>query len=616
MGNIINKILSKFLKKKKIDQTDALSQQGIKFASAKDKHLRLYYQSQFYNDLETDDMEFLPHIFEQRTYLLFGSNYSIINLINTEHFLYKIYNRIIEIEYSKIDKTNITKKYMDSHEMSKDFFNFKVITNMFKEYKICRVNYWVQKIEVPTGEVNISPKIIEMVKATDEIQLYNFLRNNTGQIFFVLNKVFEEYGEMVTKLVLYQIGMKTIDENLFTILAEYINKNRKLTSVCIYGISKSELTHLRRGDKYAKKELEDEKLEADIQNVQHLFNLYQVLINKDNLVELRLILFMNQYNFAMLALILKNNTGIRKLQIRNAIKKSMEPEIDYTFKEMNTKLDTLKDEIFCFFNYLFGLDDLEELRLTHFSFMSEINFMAVQSLKTMKSTKIFSLEKNQGLVSSDNAMVQNYNIAFLPMEYINMGYTYFHSIRRWDVLLNRQTLTEAHLGVVDYASFASLLRYSTDSVLRKINVTLNKPLSIESIPVLFDLISTHAFRAPKLQVLYVLNAFQYSVASRYEIFREHFEKLVGNMLRNKTMRRLSFSKPGGISFQLDEEIEVPTFKYIRAVDVDSCAYLIKSFQRLFHTTLSKKDLDLIIKTTIYFAFANFRKIVFDSSPGK
>ncbi len=192
-----------------------------------------------------------------------------------------------------------------------------------------------------------------------------------------------------------------------------------------------------------------------------------------------------------------------------------------------------------------------------------------------------------------------------------MGFTYFHSIRRWDVLLNSQTLTEAHLGIVDYSSFASILRFATHSVLRKINVTLNKPVCLESIPVLFDLITSHAFKAPKLQVLYVLNAFEYKAYNGQEIFDEHFAKLVHLMAKNQTMRRLAFIKPGLVFFPLSEDFKIHTFKYIRSVDVDSCAYLVKSFQRLFHSTLSEEDLNLIIKTTIYYAFANYRKIVLD-----
>ena len=45
-----------------------LYRQGIRFESAKDKHLRLYYEAQFSRDIEEDDLRFLPHIFEQKTF--------------------------------------------------------------------------------------------------------------------------------------------------------------------------------------------------------------------------------------------------------------------------------------------------------------------------------------------------------------------------------------------------------------------------------------------------------------------------------------------------------------------------------------------------------------------
>ena len=79
----------------------------------------------------------------------------------------------------------------------------------------------------------------------------------------------------------------------------------------------------------------DEKMEQEIHNMQHIFNLYQVLIKKDNLIELRLILFLNRYNFCMLGLVLQNNTNLKILEIRNMINKDRDKDLDYTFKEMN-----------------------------------------------------------------------------------------------------------------------------------------------------------------------------------------------------------------------------------------------------------------------------------------
>ena len=43
---------------------------GIRFESTKNKLLRLYFASQFNDGIEEDDLNYLKHIFEQKTYTL------------------------------------------------------------------------------------------------------------------------------------------------------------------------------------------------------------------------------------------------------------------------------------------------------------------------------------------------------------------------------------------------------------------------------------------------------------------------------------------------------------------------------------------------------------------
>ena len=95
------------IKKNKADKTDILHRQGIRFESAKDKHLRLYFESQYSQDIEEDDENFLAHIFEQKTYSLFGSHYSIINLINTDSFLKDTYEKLVDTNYKELKGVNI-----------------------------------------------------------------------------------------------------------------------------------------------------------------------------------------------------------------------------------------------------------------------------------------------------------------------------------------------------------------------------------------------------------------------------------------------------------------------------------------------------------------------------
>ena len=212
-------------------------------------------------------------------------------------------------------------------------------------------------------------------------------------------------------------------------------------------------------------------------------------MKKSNLIELRLIIFLNHYNFCMLGLVLQNNTYLRVLEVRNMIRKDRNNDLDYTFKEMNEYGDNIRDEIFIFFNYLFAEDNITELTLTHFNFFSEINFIAVQAAKTMKYLNILNLTSNVGLVSNDDIMVNAYNLAFLPMTQLNMGMTYFRMIRNWDSLINPFKLQFLDAGVCDFTSFSALCRYLEFCHLEKVIVRLNKPVIVESIPILFNLIS-------------------------------------------------------------------------------------------------------------------------------
>ena len=597
-----------FFRKSKADQSDKLYYQGIRFKSAKNKHLRLYFESQFTPDIEEDDLNYLTHIFEQKTYLLFGFHYSIINLMNTDNFLKETYDKLVDTNYRELKNINITHKFLDNQEMTTHIFNYKIVTNLEFEYKICRVNFWAQKSPEIGEEINISPKVMENIKTTDEIQIYNFLSDNTNLVYFVLKLVFEQFSKSVHKLVVYQIGMKTIDEPIFTFLASYIRKNPKIESFFLYFIFLCQFRHLKPLLEDQKDD-KDEKMENEIHNVQHIFNLYQVLIKKENLIELRLILFLTHYNFTMLSMVLYNNQKLRFLEIRNIITRDMEPELDYSFKEMNEYGDNIKDEIFIFFNYLYNLEFLEELQLTHFTFFSEINFMAVQVAKTMKNIKIFSVEKNQGLINNDDVMANSYDLGKLELVSLNMGMTYYHSIRNWDSMINQNTLTFMDVGVVDFISFCGFVRFLESTILEKAIIKLNRPVLIESIPLFFDIISGSPMRTKSLKYFYVLNPFDASVKDSLNNKNKGLVIKLYNVLKNNnTMRRLGFAKPAGLFYEVRNEDDFQTFKYIRKRDYDSVIYLLKSMQRIFKNYKGdgvKKILHLIIE----YRFTTYRKLI-------
>lgn len=605
MGNILEIL---HIKKNKADKTDMLYRQGIRFESAKDKHLRLYFESQYNSDLEEDDLDYLTHIFEQKTYSLFGSHYSIINYINTDSFLKDTYDKLVDTSYKELKDIKINHQYLDNQEMTTHIFNYKIITSLTKEYKICRVNFWAQKSPDLDKEMNISPKIMENIKTTNELQIYNFLGDDTNLIYFVLKLVFEKFTKSVTTLRVYQIGLKSIDENIFTFLASYLKKNNQITSFAFCGRSLGQFRHLKPLLEDQPDD-RDEKMEGEIHNTQHLFNLYQVLIKKTNLIELRLILFLESYNFCMLGMVLQNNTDLKILEVRNMITKPRETDLDYTFKEMNDYGDNIRDEIFIFFNYLFAEDNITELTLTHFNFFSEINFMAVQAAKTMKKLEILNLQSNVGLVNNDDVMANAYNLSFLPMTELNMGMTYFRMIRNWDSLINPFHLVFLDAGVCDFTSFASLCHYMEYTHCEKVIVRLNKPAILESIPVLFDIIAGSPMRSKHLKYFYVLNAFTPDIKNE-ENFKKSIARLFSCLCHNKVMRRLGFFKPGNSYYEIrdKEEDNFHTFKYIRKRDYDSVIFLMKAMQNLFKKFKSD-DLQSLIKNIILYRFATYRKFI-------
>ena len=154
------------------------------------------------------------------------------------------------------------------------------------------------------------------------------------------------------KLYIHQIGLKVLNEPLFTIVASYLNINENITHFALCVRTLDQFSHL-------KEQIEDpfefgrnEKMAQEIHNIQHFCNLYQILSKKSNLVELRLIVPLNSNIICILTNILKNNTKLKNLEIRN-ISKVSDNESDYSFTEMNDyNYDgNIHDELFIFFNY-------------------------------------------------------------------------------------------------------------------------------------------------------------------------------------------------------------------------------------------------------------------------
>lgn len=603
----IKKMLSVFgFGKTKADQEKILIKQGVKFNGAKNKHLRLYFEAQFTPDLEEDDLDYLTLIFMQKTYLLFGSYYSLLSPLNVDTFLKETFDKLVDTRYRELHERTISHKFKDNPEMLAHIFNYKVTTYTYDEYKVCRVNYWAQKSNDIAEDFNISPKVMQEIKSTNEIEIYNLLKENTNLIFFILNKVFEAYSKTVTKVKIYQIGIKSIDESVFTFLASYVKSNPKITTICLINKPIKELKHLK--NILEQTDDSNEKLEGEIHNVQHIFNLYQVMMKKSNILELRIMLFLTHYNFSMLAMVLKNNQEMKILHVRNINTRDRDQDLDYTYKEMNDYGDNIKDEIFIFFNYLYNLEFLEELRLTHFNFMSEINFMAVQVAKSLKKLKILSLEGNQGMITNDAIMTESYNLAITNIEQLNMGMTFYHTARAFDQLININCLKEIDVGVVDMTTFSALLKYINRTSLERVEVKLNKPAIYESIPIIFDQIISGPFECKTLKFLYILNIYDPTIVNENLYKGKAMQKLLYALNQNQTIRKLSFFKPGNQFYELNEIYNFNTFCYISKNKSNQTIYYIKSMERIFKD-YSSELVASIIKKVIIMAFCLNRKII-------
>ena len=541
---------------------------------------------------------------------LSDSSYNIINLKDNDNSLKDEFENIVDKYFKELKNMRIDHKFIDNQKMNTDIFNYKILTYEYEEYKICRVNYWARNNFNMSEYINISPKILENIKTTNEIKIY-YKSNNSSLIYYVLNLCFEKFSRSATKLRIYHIGLKYIDKVLFTLVASYLSKNPKIDTFCLCGRSLGQFKHLKDQLEDPTKDDRNEKMEREIYDMERILNLYQVLMKKTNLVELRLIIFLDRSNFCMLGAVLKNNTNLRILEVRNVISKDEDKEIDLGYFNP----DNIHDEIFIFFNYLFAEENITELSLTHFIFSSDINFMAVQAAKTMKNLEILNLTSSYGLVKNDNFMINAYNLSFSPMTQLNMSETYFEKIRNWDSLINPLKLQFLDAGVCDFPSFTSLCRYLEYCHLEKVFVRLDKLVIIENIPALFNLISEGPMRSKYLKYFYVLKAFDKEVKEDPKFKNIYLPRLFNNMKNNKVLRKLSFAKPSKYYYEIKNDHEedggFKTFKYIKKKDYNSALFLMKAMKILFrsYNEYSKDEVNNLIKNVIIYRFSNYRKFI-------
>jgi hypothetical protein len=644
-----------------IEQEKALEKEGVKFKSSNNKTRRLYFESQFSIDMEEDDIYYMNHIFELKVFLYFHQFYDKSHLIDTEEFLNETFDKLVDIRFSQLKECEIVESKQDiqSNKLSQSnrsssndkmisirrismdnipnvnefdeylnkIFSFKhFYSNNGKNHNICIVNEFIQKFQDFPNSIDLPMDLVNKIKLTKELQIYNLLNDNTNIIYFALKKVLEVYmnNEELNKIQIFQVGLKTIDEAMYTIVADFLNRHPNITSVCFIGKTLKDIKHL--ADKlfveYEGNENQDreEKLENEIHNDQHFFNFFQVLSKRTNLIELRILFFLDHYNFTMLSYVVLHNPNLKILQLRNMIIKEneMERELDFAFKELNDMGENLKDEIFIFFNYLFGLEYLEELCITHFWFNSEINLLACQTAQKMKYLKILSLERNQSLINNDLTALECFNLETTNLRKLDMGFTYFNMIRRFDYIINTDKLKEVNIGVLDFVSFAAFMKFLEKTNLEKVKVTLNKPTVIDSLPIFLNQVSDHPFKAINLKFLQILNAFTEKIIQSQK-FKYYTLKLAAKMKENNTLRKLSFNKPSThlidiIENEDDRENGIRTFRYISYKKygiVIAVIFMLKIRFNRYYNEVRGDNVSFnrkIIKRIVHFRFSQFRKI--------
>ena len=101
---------------------------------------------------------------------------------------------------------------------------------------------------------------------------------------------------------------------------------------------------------------------------------------------------------------------------------------------------------------------------------------------------------------------------------------------------------------------------------KKLIITLNKPVIIENIPFLFDIISGTPMRSKYLKYFYMLNAFNDDIKKEPGYKNKYLQRLFNCLRYNKVMRKLSFIKPSKFYYEIkdgDKEEGFHIFKYFK-----------------------------------------------------
>lgn len=342
-------------------------------------------------------------------------------------------------------------------------------------------------------------------------------------------------------------------------------------------------------------------------NKQYIFLFYQSLALKNNLLELRLLCFIYDYSLVQIAQIIRNNKNLRILEITNILQSvdTRLNEIDYTYSYYNKNLGIkIKDEIFIFFNYLLELKSLHTLIMTKFWFNSDINFLCCQTALALDNLIYLDLTKNQALLSNANYIKQNYNFSETNLTHLYLGRSYFNMMQNWEYIINVDRVYDVDVGVLDFISFASLMRYVKKTQLSRLKMTLNKSCDIQSLEFLFKLLSS-VFECKTLRKVSLLNAYSYKTFDMYEQDIEEFIKInIAEPLKaSRTLNEIRFNEDdfsGYYTIFKDSAFIKPT-NYAKSYAI---VFLLKNLFWRNYNAYGKN----IAQTILKFNFANYKEI--------
>jgi hypothetical protein len=519
-----------------------LARDGIKFVTPNNKTLRLFFESQFHKDMDMDDFYYLNHIFEVKTHLYYNYHYNRSNLMDINTFLHEQLKTLIDDKFSNVPDIQLENTGVID----------KVLTDMiqFTNYKgkrLCLVNDNLdvdEKFIEGVSFYNINDEFIEEIGRSEYMKLYIKQNSNTSLVAFILLKVLSQFKHSIKKLKVYQVGVSLIDESTYLILAQFMKDNPGVESLSIRGKLLEDYREIDNEGLDISRSREDSFMVVDIRNKTHIFTLYDTISHRHNLLELRLFVFLHDYSLVLIANALKNNPDIRILEVKNLFSGSGNPnpnELDFTCKYYNELGDNIKDEIYIFFNYVSTLESLEKLIIVNFFFNSDINYFACEIAKCLKKLRVLILEQNQAIISNDAVLAENFQLSNTNLERLNLGLTYFNMIRRFDLLINKDTLRFLDIGVLDYVSLSSFLKFVENTNLEKIRITLNKPCEIESLKFLMKSISQHVFNMKHLRSITFSNTYTDETINAYrrEIETYLTKFFLVKMKSNKTIRKIN-----------------------------------------------------------------------------